>query len=227
MNQSQQGWPQDPGPRGPAGGGYGPPPSGGYGPTGPTRPMVGPPPGGPAGPSPLVSRLRQGLLLLVASFLLKQLLLGLAVFEVGGLLSEPKLRARRSGELAEKRAELDEEYGEDWQFNRGGGEDKEKARKEWEEFQKEIADEYDPKLRDLRGAMDRTAASLMGKAQWYTWLKIFLDLLRSLGAALVILTAVGISADPRCGTWTKVYAVSCGSFAVLGVLFANIFTMLL
>ncbi len=180
-------------------------------------PMIVPPAAPPAPPraqgllcvlgSPGTGAVRAlwvGLLLIVISFAVKQVIISWAMWNAGTALEEPRLEVKRSAEIAQ----LDDD---DQDYRR---------RRE------EIHDYYRQKRDELAGESAGAAASALLKLQWYCYLKLFLDLLRLAGAVFVLFSALHIVVDRSQGTWIKAYGVVCAGVALLVVVLGGLVTLI-
>jgi hypothetical protein len=141
-----------------------------------------------------------GLLLVVISFGVKQVIISWSMWNLGTALEEPRLQAKRSAEIAR----LD---------------DGSRARRE------AIHERYREQFEDLRGDSASASASALMKLQWFCYLKVVLDIVRLLGAILVLFAALHIVLDKSLGTWMKAYGVVCGGVALLTVVFGGLLTL--
>jgi len=141
-----------------------------------------------------------GLMLIVLSFALKQVMVGFAMANLGTALEEPKLHAEREAAL---------------NF----------AEKEMLETE-EIRQKYQKLLKENRGETAAAAASAIAKLQWFCYLKFLLDLARLLGCILLVFAAFKIVSDPDTGTWTKALALVYGSLGLLSITLGSILTLL-
>lgn len=177
-----------------------------------------------------------GIVLLITSFGLKQVWVDWMIRPGIDLVEEMKLAMEQDAEIADLRENIDD-IDVKLQFLRPGPdadsdekkdirEEREELQKEQEELQKDLEEDM-MKIRksyaeDGVGASIDTkdaTASAISRFQWALSFKLLVDLLKFAGAALVILSALGISLDPKLDTPIKAYAIVCGgvAFALVGL----------
>jgi hypothetical protein len=148
-----------------------------------------------------VRALWMGLLLIVISFGVKQVIFSWSMWNLGTALEEPRLQAKRAAELAE--------------LGQGAG----RAAREV------IYDKYRRKFDELEGSSASAGASALLKLQWFCYLKILLDVIRMIGGILVLFAALHITLDPGAGSWLKAYGVVCGGVALVTVVLGGLLTL--
>jgi hypothetical protein len=205
------------------------------------------PPGGAA------TALWLGIVVMILSFLLKQILVDLSLGGTASLLETGRLHAEMSVEIAEVDEALDSIDGEiesleadvpkpptdPSQFDAFTEKQKQheekldKLRKkraekdeELEPKRRQIRESYRPKLRSADRDASRGTASSLGKLQSTLGLKLVLDLLKLVGAVLVILSGLTICFDPRQTTGAKAYAAVLGGIAFLSTVLGGLYALL-
>ena len=91
---------------------------------------------------------------------------------------------------------------------------------------KEIVKEYRPKIRDAGRSAKAAEASGIGRFQWTIYLKLFLDLLKVLGGALVVFGGLAINLDEEASTGAKAYAAVLGGVAFLSIVLGGLWTLI-
>lgn len=205
--------------------------------------------GPPAGAAKL---LYIGLLLLIFSFAVKQVVVDLSLNSGSGMIEKQKLAVQMSAELAEIDAALDTIDTEiaDLEFSmpKAPGADAKKADteeyqeqktksddkiaklkesraekdKDLEDKRKAVRKKYRPLLRDASRNEAASQASGLGKVQFLLFAKIILDILKIVGASMCILPALGIAADNEQSTGLKVYAAVIAGIALLAVILGGV-----
>lgn len=150
----------------------------------------------------IVDRLWLGLLFMIISFGVKQVLVDWSMWNLAGTLDEPRLDAERRAEM--------------YKAEREGGRSSRRA----------IDEKYSRLREEIRGKSYDEGASALRKMQWYLYLKVVLDALRLVGAVMVLSAALRISMDETIGTWTKAYAVVCAAAALVSIVFGGLLTLL-
>jgi len=192
-----------------------------------------------------VKALWLGLLLVAASFGVKQVLVSWSLKHLGTTLEEPKLEAARAAEYAlldeafddveRKLADLDRErvsFDDEAAFRaqrekrQAIEKERDRIRKDQESKRKEIDERYREDLREARRDVRRATAAGLGKAQWTLYIKFALDFLKVAGVLLICFSGLHLVVDPTASTLVKVYATVCGGMAVAAILFGGLVALL-
>jgi Skp family chaperone for outer membrane proteins len=215
------------------------------------KPPSGPSPlGPPAGPAKM---LYIGLLIMIFSFAVKQILVDLSVNSAGNMLEKDKIQAQMAVEMNEIDTALDsidtdiETLKADAPKPPEGDKDREafeeKMKKQGEKLEKlqkdradkdkdledkrkEVRKKYIPLIRDAGRSEQSAHASTLSKLQITLLLKLIMDLFKIVGGALCILSGLGIAADPEQSTGMKAYAAVIAGIAFLGLVAGGILALL-
>ncbi len=186
-----------------------------------------------------------GVLLMVVSFAAKQLLVDVFVHGAGGLLEKERLLADQQAELAEVEAPLLKLEDEIDALSDAPAEDDEAAKKALEEKvaslktnradldktlqpkRKKIRSKYRPQLREAERESSGATAFGIGLLQTTLTLKLVVDLVKLIGASLVVLAALRISVDPDASGGSKAYAAVLGGVAFISMVIGGLYAALL
>ncbi len=100
--------------------------------------------------------------------------------------------------------------------------DRAKQDKELEDKRKEVRKKFRPMIREANRAENKAQASGLGRVQLTLLFKLILDFLKIIGAALCVLSGLGIAADPEQSMGLKIYAAVIGGVAFLSVVAGGI-----
>jgi hypothetical protein len=194
-----------------------------------------------------------GVLLMVISFAFKQILVDISVQSAGKLLDRQRLRANQRAEIATIDSALDEVKNEiaeledtpndppksesdflAWEAKKKERDEKmEKLKTKRNDLEKtlqpkrkKVRDEYRPKIAEAERAETQAQASSMGKIQWTITLKLFVDMMKLIGASMVVLSALRINVDPDQSGGTKAYAAVLGGVAFISMVIGGIYAAL-
>lgn len=265
--------PQYPGGPGAPQGGYpgapypgqgGPNPQTGYGMQAQQAPQAAgpaPTPAGPKGPSVMSAlgapsahapkALWIGVLIILASFALKQIFVDLSLFSAGGIVSAEQLQLKQRAELAEidsaldsidnELADLEDDKPE---FDAEDAEDSTEKKEKYDEkvgkLQKDRAEkskdlepkraavrkEYRQKIREASRSSIGSSASALGQVKMTLMAKIFLDLMKLVGAAMCVLAGLSMAVDPEQSNGAKAYGAVIGGIAFLSAAIGGLYALL-
>ncbi len=91
---------------------------------------------------------------------------------------------------------------------------------------KKIRDEYRPKITEAERSLTQAAASGVGRIQTTLTLKLIVDLVKLIGATLVVLSALRMSVDPETSGGAKAYAAVIGGIAFISMVIGGIYAAL-
>jgi hypothetical protein len=194
-----------------------------------------------------------GVVVMIASFLVKQILVDLSLGSTGHLLESSRLQAEQAVELSEIDAALDEidaeiealeadapkPPSEPSQFDVFTEKQKQHEEKldklkkkrsekdeELEPKRRKVRSSYRPKMRDADREGSRATASGLGKLKATLSWKLVLDLLKLAGGTLVVLSALQIAVDARQTAGAKAYAAVLGGIAFLSMVLGGLYALL-
>ncbi|OIP38828.1 MAG: hypothetical protein AUK47_11070 [Deltaproteobacteria bacterium CG2_30_63_29] len=171
----------------------------------------------PAGRDPL-KWFKLGLLLIVASWGVKQLFVSFATYSLGGALLEVNLEldeeAARQERTYDQRKLLAEEEGKD-------DPDLQKvqdAQDQMDKIRAEVSKEYDALELDAEVNSANGASQSLTFTRWFLRIKLFMDLFKIVGVSLMVWGAVGIASDERHPEHLRWFATLSAVVALMGVL---------
>jgi len=191
-----------------------------------------------------------GLLLMIFSFAVKQVLVDLSLNSSTSMLDKAKVQAQMQVEMTEidtalddidnqiedlkadepkpdKEGKVDDDKRESWQ-KKGEKLQKERAEKDkdLEDKRKDVRKKYHPLLRDAGRSETQAQASALGKIQITFLMKLIMDFLKIIGGAICILAGLGIAADPETTSGMKAYAAVISGIAFLGLVAGSLLALL-
>lgn len=193
----------------------------------------------------VVSALWLGLILLVASFALKQIFVDWTMTGINTGIEPQRLHQKKDAQLSSLRADIGEIQDEiddlDDEIDKEKDADKKKKlkderkdldkkktdlQKEQEDEMKDIERSFRAKIRNADIGSEYGQASALGNFQRMMWLKFLLDIVKLLGALLVIFSSLHITVDPAFSSGLKTYAVICGAIALFACTCGGLLTLI-
>jgi len=155
-----------------------------------------------------------GMVLLMSTFAIKQVMVSWTLTTVSDALEIPRLQAKQQAELEDVGGDSSERFGP---FrDRDQGLDKsDQQREERAKQRTDINKKYDIAIEKARKDMRWSAASGLHKAQWTLLLKMVLDLAKIVAYALILFASLRIVTDPVTSGTLKVYATVLGGITFL------------
>lgn len=150
-----------------------------------------------------VKALWVGLVLLIASFALKQLIISSSMWSLGTVLESPLIDLEYQAERAGLAAA-------------GYNSDRADLMRQSHRLRSDKAEAK---------TMEAGVSSLR-RLQWYCNLKLILDALRLIGAMLVLFAGLHIAVDTKRGTWIKAYSLVFSGAAMLAICLGGLLTFL-
>jgi hypothetical protein len=203
-------------------------------------------------PGGIVKALWIGVVLMMLSFAFKQILVDVSVQSISGMIEKERLRAAERAELSVIDAPLDPiddeiaalvakpptpPTAEDDDDGKAFSKEKKAYDEQLDELKKKRAEldkdlqpkrlkvqkEFRPRISEAERNATQSTASGVGRLQLTLTLKIIFDILKLIGGAMVILSALRISVDPEQQGGAKAYAAVLGGIAFLSMVVGGLY----
>lgn len=167
-----------------------------------------------------------GLLMIVASWGVKQFFVSTAVFGLGGAIEGETVELDQDAELADATREQQIQIAEEQAKDEPDYGEIEELSQEIMEEQEKLEKEYAVLKAEARADAASSTSTALWFAQIYLRTKVLLDLLKIAGVVLLVLGALGISRDESQPSHFRWFAVGSGAVVVLATLAWGFVTML-
>lgn len=180
----------------------------------------------PVTQSPQMKTVLLGLMLILGSWGMKQLLASFSLYGLGGALSTPVVEASKGAEIAKKTVSHRLDIYREQQEKKPDSKLIKEAQEEISDVTEEVSEKYAEKSISSQADSASGLSLATNTARWFLRTKILLDIVKMAGIFLIVLGSFRVLNDPMASPHNRWFAIVISSIILFSVLAAGVASLL-